>query len=145
MKTMQSILLATDFSVGSQRASELARSLAQVHGASLTVLHVITDLTDHNARLLSAEVRERLAAEVERTAVEDMQSFSATLPPGLTVRTEIVSGKAHQQIIRQAEQLGVDLIVLGTHGRAGLEKWMLGSTAEKVVRGSPIPVLTVRE
>jgi nucleotide-binding universal stress UspA family protein len=145
MKTIQSILLATDFSVGSQRASELARSLAQVHGASLAVLHVITELSDRNARLVSAEVRERLEAEVERNAVEDMQGFCATQLTGLTVRTEIVSGKAHQQIIRQAERLGVDLIVLGTHGRAGLEKWMLGSTAEKVVRSSPIPVLTVRE
>jgi nucleotide-binding universal stress UspA family protein len=62
----------------------------------------------------------------------------------MPVRTEIASVKVMRRS-SQAKKIGADLILMGTQGRAGIEKMLMGSTAEKVVRSSPIPVLTVRE
>lgn len=145
MIQIKTILFATDFSPGAARACDMARALVQAHGAELVLLHVITELADRHARLVSAEVIERLTAEVERHAVEDMHRFRDQHFQDAPVVTEIVIGRAHIEIIRQAHKVQADLIVMGTHGRAGLEKMLLGSTAEKVIRSSPIPVLTVRE
>ena len=145
MAEIKTLLFATDFSKGSARACDLARSLADTCGASLTLLHVINEFSDRNARKVSAEVYEKLAAEVEKNAVEDMQAFRDRYFKDMPVTTEIALGKSHEEIIRQAKKIGADLILMGTQGRAGIEKMLMGSTAEKVVRSSPIPVLTVRE
>jgi nucleotide-binding universal stress UspA family protein len=145
MAEIKTLLFATDFSKGSARACDLARSLADTCGASLTLLHVITEFSDRNARKVSAEVYEKIAAEIEKNAVEDMQAFRDRYFKDLPVTTAIAVGKSHAEIIRQAEKIGADLILMGTQGRAGIEKMLMGSTAEKVVRSSPIPVLTVRE
>ncbi|NCC28152.1 MAG: universal stress protein [Gammaproteobacteria bacterium] len=145
MAEIKTLLFATDFSKGSARACDLARSLADTCGASLTLLHVINEFSDRNARKVSAEVYEKLAAEVEKNAVEDMQAFRDHYFKDMPVTTEIAVGKSHEEIIRQAKKIGADLILMGTQGRAGIEKMLMGSTAEKVVRSSPIPVLTVRE
>jgi nucleotide-binding universal stress UspA family protein len=145
MAEIKTLLFATDFSKGSARACDLARSLADTCGASLTLLHVINEFSDRNARKVSAEVYEKLAAEIEKHAVEDMQEFRDRYFKDMPVTTAIAVGKSHEEIIRQAKKIGADLILMGTQGRAGIEKMLMGSTAEKVVRSSPIPVLTVRE
>jgi nucleotide-binding universal stress UspA family protein len=145
MAEIKTLLFATDFSTGSARACDLARSLADTCGASMVLLHVITELSDRHARLVSAEVFETLAAEMERHALEDMRDFRERYFKDMPVTTEIAVGKSHEEIIRHANKIGADLILMGTAGRAGIEKMLMGSTAEKVVRSSPIPVLTVRE
>jgi nucleotide-binding universal stress UspA family protein len=145
MAEIKTLLFATDFSTGSARACDLARSLADTCGASMVLLHVITELSDRHARLVSAEVFEKLAAEMERHALEDMRDFRERYFKDMPVTTEIAVGKSHEEIIRHANKIGADLILMGTAGRAGIEKMLMGSTAEKVVRSSPIPVLTVRE
>jgi nucleotide-binding universal stress UspA family protein len=145
MADIKTLLYATDFSKGSARASDLARSLAETCGASMTLLHVITELSDRHARMVSAEVYEKLAQQIEAQAVKDMSKFRDRYFKDMPVRTEIAIGKSHEEIIRQAKKIRADLILMGTHGRAGIEKMLMGSTAEKVVRSSPIPVLTVRE
>jgi nucleotide-binding universal stress UspA family protein len=145
MAEIKTLLFATDFSTGSARACDLARSLADTCGASMVLLHVITELSDRHARLVSAEVFEKLAAEMERHALEDMRDFRERYFKDMPVTTEIAVGKSHEEIIRHAKKIGADLILMGTAGRAGIEKMLMGSTAEKVVRSSPIPVLTVRE
>lgn len=145
MAEIKTLLFATDFSTGSARACDLARSLADTCGASMVLLHVITELSDRHARLVSAEVFEKLAAEMERHALADMRDFRERYFKDMPVTTEIAVGKSHEEIIRHAKKIGADLILMGTAGRAGIEKMLMGSTAEKVVRSSPIPVLTVRE
>jgi nucleotide-binding universal stress UspA family protein len=145
MAEIKTLLYATDFSKGSARASDLARSLAETCGASMTLLHVITELSDRHARLVSAEVYEKLAQQIEVQAIKDMSKFRHRYFKDMPVRTEIAIGKSHEEIIRQGKKIGADLILMGTHGRAGIEKMLMGSTAEKVVRSSPIPVSTVRE
>jgi nucleotide-binding universal stress UspA family protein len=145
MSEIKTLLFATDFSKGSARACDLARSLAETCGASLVLLHVINELADRNARLVVAEAFEKLATEMERHALEDMQEFRERYFKDIPVTTEIAVGKSHEEIIRHAKKIGADLILMGTQGRAGIQKMLMGSTAEKVVRSSPIPVLTVRK
>lgn len=145
MAEIKTILFATDFSEGSERACDMVRTLAGLADAKLVVLHVITELADKRSRYLPSEVIETVIREVERHAVEDMQKFCAKHFAGLDPTTEIVIGKGAEKILAQAAKASADLIVMGTHGRTGIEKLVVGSTAEKVVRGAKIPVLTVRE
>jgi len=62
----------------------------------------------------------------------------------VSVVSEIISGSPHKQLIDYAERHGIDLIVMGTHGRTGLDRYLLGSVTERVVRTADMPVLTVR-
>ncbi len=145
MADIKNILFATDYSEGSARACDLVRTLTRLTGARLTVLHVVTELVDRQRKMLPPGIMKTVAEEVERHAVEDMHKFCDAQFSGLEVGTEIVIGRADEEILKLAESLAADLIVLGTHGRTGIEKLLVGSTAEKVVRSSRIPVLTVRE
>ena len=145
MPDIKTIVFATDFSDGSVRACELARTLVKLTGARLHVLHVITELVDKHRRRLSADVVETLVREIERHAVEDMHRFCDAHFADLGPETDIVIGTSHEEVVNKAIRVDADLIIMGTHGRTGLEKMLVGSTAEKVVRSSPIPVLTVRE
>ncbi|THF62306.1 universal stress protein [Pseudothauera nasutitermitis] len=145
MAEIKTILFATDFSDGAARACDLASSLAKLAGARVHVLHVIAELTERRAHRLPAEVIDILVRDVEAHAIEDMQKFIDTHFASLATSNAIVIGTAHEEIVREAIKIDADLIVMGTHGRTGLEKMLVGSTAEKVVRSSPIPVLTIRE
>jgi len=64
---------------------------------------------------------------------------------GLTVVTDIVEGNPHEEILDYVTEHGIDMVIMGTHGRTGLDRVVMGSVAERVVRRSPIPVLTVRD
>lgn len=145
MAQIQHIVFATDYSEGSARACDMTRFLLHTTGARLTVLHVIAELVDPHRRLLPHTLANTFAQEVERCAVHDMNAFCQAHFPGITVTTEIVIGRPHEQINLFAKANDVDLIVMGTHGRTGLEKLFVGSTAEKVVRTASVPVMTIRE
>ncbi|WP_058556375.1 universal stress protein [Thiohalocapsa sp. ML1] len=145
MSEIKTILFATDYSAGSERACTTARTLAQACGARLVVLHVVNQFTDPQARYLSAEVIDSLIREVETHAVDEMRRFAKRNFDGLDYETEVQMGRASEEILRCADKVKADLIVMGTQGRAGLEKLFVGSTAEKILRKSRIPVLTVRD
>lgn len=150
MAEYKTLLFATDFSEGSSKAADHARSLASLCKARLHLVHVITELTDKRRRRLPAEVVNTFVREVETHALEDMHAFcekyfADAAEAGYQVTTEVVIGSGFQEILKQAETVGADLIVMGTHGRTGIEKVLVGSTAERVVRNATIPVLTVRE
>ncbi|MDP1648105.1 MAG: universal stress protein [Rubrivivax sp.] len=144
MSRLQLILFPTDFSDGSAAACSMLRTLATLSGARVHVLHVITELTDRRRRYLPIELVEQFIAEIRKLADDDMAQHVAQHLQGLDIATEIVIGDGYEDILRRATELGADLIVLGTHGKRGLERLLVGSTAEKVMRHSAIPVLTVR-
>jgi len=132
------ILVPTDFSRPSEQALAYARSLAQRFGASLHLLHVV------NRPLLA----EGLAAEAFIDESSDMvevaqQRLRKQAPDAASAN--VVFGYAAKSIVQHASQLGVDLIVMGSHGRTGIAHILLGSVAEAVVRTAPGPVLTVRD
>lgn len=142
MKTFTSILVPFDFGEPSKRALELAIDLAKRNNAELIVLHVLdvplsyAGMGISPADLLApslAAAREELAAVLAgvREQIPKVTSYTAQGVPWRTILATI-------------EQEHIDLVVMGTHGHRGLPRAVLGSVAEKIVRLSPVPVLTVR-
>ncbi len=142
---IEAILYATDFSESSIPASDYALFLSRLTGAKLHILHVIGELTDQRRSMIHQEFFEPFAQSIEQQAIHDMETFCATHFQDMEhVECQTVIGNPFQEIIQQAEKLNADLIIMGTHGRTGIEHVLVGSTAERVVRNSNIPVLTVR-
>ena len=145
MKDFSTILVAVDFSDSSQNAFKLALNMANKYSARLVLLHVINEPVDLRGFYVPHISFEKLEEEIEEGANKMMESFCRQNLSGFdNYESVIVPGLPYEQIIQQAELLSADLIVLGTHGRTGLDHVLFGSTAEKVVRKSPLPVLTVR-
>lgn len=137
------IVAATDFSEPAERASRLAVDLARAHGAELVLLHVFVELP------LYAETPATTVAQVydeQRRWVQDELDVRAknAAAGNLRVRTRLETGSAPETIAAIAREESADLVVVGTHGRTGLDRVMLGSVAERVVRVAPCPVLVVR-
>ena len=149
MKAFKSILCPVDFSEFSRRALDHALAVARCYGATVTALHVATPLpTGVNVpAYLGAEVAVPMALPATDRAVlrEQVQRLAdAERAPGVPVNVAVEEAPdVHREILVQAERLGSDLIVLGTHGRSGFERLFLGSTAERVLRKARCPVMTV--
>jgi len=145
MKNFSTILVAVDFSDSSDNAFQLALSMAQKFSAHLVILHVINEPIDLRGFYVPHISYEKLEEEIAEGAEKMMESFCRLhIDDFSDFETRIVPGMPYEQILGQAEEAGSDLIVLGTHGRTGLDHVLFGSTAEKVVRKSKLPVLTVR-
>jgi nucleotide-binding universal stress UspA family protein len=134
------ILLPTDGSGGLKRVIDHASALAAIHDAMLHGLYVVdtASLTDVPMEITLEGVDEALREEGE-TALTDLER----LAEGVPVETDIAEGTPAQEIIGYAREEPVDVIVMGTHGRSGVDRLLLGSVAERIVRSSPVPVLTV--
>lgn len=145
VKMFKNILYATDFSDSSISAADHARLLKELTGATLHILHVIAELSDQQRTMIHQEYFKDFEKSVEQQALQDMHQFCASHFEGLEqIKSHTLLGNPFQQIMQLSEQLSADLIVIGTHGRTGIEHVLVGSTAERVVRNSKIPVLTVR-
>jgi nucleotide-binding universal stress UspA family protein len=145
MKTFGKILTAIDFSENSYFAFEYALTLATQFQAELTIMHVINEPVDLRGFYVPHISFEQLEKEIEEGAEKMMAKFCQThLGAYTNYKTAIVTGIPYEEIIRKAEETSAALIVLGTHGRTGLDHIIFGSTAERVVRGATCPVLTIR-
>ena len=144
---LRSIVVGTDFSVCAARAFAHAVSLAQLSGAKVHLVHVLLEpvqALDVAAALPYPDVEVR--KEWEQSArVKLDREVKAAEKRGVTTTAEIRWGRPSDTIVEIAARQKASLIVLGTHGRSALERFLLGSTAERVLRLSPLPVLTVRE
>ncbi|MDZ7702634.1 MAG: universal stress protein [Halobacteriales archaeon] len=134
------ILVPTDGSDGAEAAFEHALGLAVSTGAELHVVHAV-DPTLVPVEVSADGVFEALRAAGEGLVSELRERGEAE---GVAVETAVLTGPAYQAITEYAEEHDVDLLVMGTHGRTGLNRWLLGSVTERVVRTAPVPVLTVR-
>jgi nucleotide-binding universal stress UspA family protein len=137
------ILVPHDFSDTAQNALTYAIELAVKLGARITVLHAyeIPTYGYADGLALTSEIIE----DIQRSSEDGLRSVVATAKrEGLEVNAVLRQGPAWSEIDRVASESKVDLIVMGTHGRQGLSRALLGSVAEKVVRTAPCPVLTVR-
>jgi nucleotide-binding universal stress UspA family protein len=146
MIDLKRILVPTDFSDTSEIAVNYARALAEAFNASLHVVHVIEDPLVHSwtsvdfnpdlpsyREVLAKAANERLG-KVLTTA--DLERHHAQLVTKF--------GSPFIEIVRYAKEQGIDLILMGTHGRRPIKHMLMGSVAERVVRKAPCPVLTVR-
>jgi nucleotide-binding universal stress UspA family protein len=136
MIRIQKILYATDFSSYSNQAYFHAVALASTHGASLTVLFVYTpDMVTPGQPAGEIEALKYWQSQLEQIRPVD---------PQIPVRHVLLEGDPAAEIVRYGRDAGMDLIVLGTHGRTGLERLLMGSVAEKVLRDASCSVLVVK-
>jgi len=145
MKPFDRILTAIDFSENSDYAFDYALTLAKRFEAELTVMHVINEPVDLRGFYVPHISFEQLEKEIEEGAINMMEKFcQARMGNFSAYKTAIVTGIPYEEVIRKAEEIDASLIVLGTHGRTGLDHLIFGSTAERVVRSAACPVLTIR-
>jgi nucleotide-binding universal stress UspA family protein len=149
MSTARQILVPTDFSEPSRAALEYAASIAKMLGASIDVFHVweVPSFTPPGTVVLGASAGELSLDElVRRSAHEALEAFvEKARDEGIAVRSGRAERGVPAEAIVDAAKVGnYDLIVIGTHGRTGLSRVMLGSVAEHVVRHAHCPVLSVR-
>jgi nucleotide-binding universal stress UspA family protein len=122
--TVSQVLFPTDYSDVSRAAGHMAADLARRFNARLHVIHVVPPVTDPGPP-------------------ESLPSALADLGPGLDAVTALVFGRPAREIVSYAWRHGIDVIVMGTHGRTGVSRALLGSVAEAVARHASCPVLTV--
>jgi nucleotide-binding universal stress UspA family protein len=161
-RAFQRILVPVDFSAYAKEALTSAADISARFSASLVVLHVIaTDIEMHAARQrerlvvprfgfipgpveVPEEVRETAVVDLREQAHTALQQFLLPELAGRPVELRVEVGHPCEQILETTRREHVDLIVMGTHGRTGLEHVLLGSITERVARLAPCPVLTVK-
>jgi nucleotide-binding universal stress UspA family protein len=141
------IVLATDFSVGSEAALRCAASLAQHAAARLTLVHVVEPIPVRRQPMVGTSFDvSGYVAQLEKEAIETLrESVPAWVRLGCETDDVVVKGKAYVEILRVAAERQADLIVLAVHGRNALDRMVFGSTTEHIVRRATCPVLTVRQ
>ena len=146
MIDMKRILLPTDFSPFADHALTYAISFAKEYDAKLFLLHVIEDL-------VSVSYFEVFQAPLPANFIEDVAAMAKKQVVELAARDELKGvetetlmrrGVPFMEILSVAAELEIDMITIATHGRTGLKQMLFGSTAEKVVRKAPCPVLSIR-
>ncbi|HEY7490197.1 MAG TPA: universal stress protein [Candidatus Tectomicrobia bacterium] len=158
------ILVPTDFSTAANRALRYAFEEATQHQAKLTLLHVTRHYPTVDVYYIEGTPEQREGYAPERSGKfpalptpppevvrrdyneEALVQLQDLVPASFTGpwKAEVASGDPADAIVQVAQDLGVDLIVMATHGRTGLQHVFLGSVAEKVIRHAPCPVLTIR-
>jgi nucleotide-binding universal stress UspA family protein len=139
MIAFKHILVATDFSEASESAVSTAIEMARAFQARLTLLHVWNVPNMGYAAALAWPMADM--EEAARKTLDEGHARVLKLLPGTAAVLKV--GREWERILETVKELDVDLIVMGTQGRRGLPRLMLGSVAEKVVRLAPVPVLTV--
>ena len=147
MADMGKILFATDFSENSKWALRYALSFAKQYKGKLYILHVIqppnyplgtySEISFEAMDKFGRDVSEVAERDMKRLCEEDLEGFK-------NYESFLINGTAFLEIIKMAKEKEVDMIVVGTHGRTGLRRALVGSVTEQVIRTSSIPVLTVR-
>jgi nucleotide-binding universal stress UspA family protein len=139
MLPIKSILHPTDFSKYSRTAFEVACALARDYGAKLLVVHVVVPpvvVFGEGAIMPEPEnTRPQLHSQLQQITATQGQ---------IAIEHYLTDGDAAAEIVRMAKEQQCDVIVMGTHGRTGMGRMLLGSVAEQVVRRAPCPVLTIK-
>jgi nucleotide-binding universal stress UspA family protein len=147
MISLKQVLVATDFSEPSLAALAYGRELARQFGAVVHVAHVVKNmfvatLGAGNYAAVTADIQRELEEEAQQRLTElvaNYPDYPIMIPVLLTSTPPAVA------IVEYAKSKDIDVIVVGTHGRGGVQRFVLGSLAERVVRLAPCPVLTVRQ
>ncbi len=142
---VKKILFPTDFSEGALNALPYAVDLAKSYGAKLSMLHVMYDISTSSGLYIPHISVDEMYKEMEASARKELERFGLDLRRDMKdIEFTVLRGVPYEEILKFAEKNAVDLIVIGTHGRKGLDRVLFGSTAERVVRNATCPVMTVR-
>jgi universal stress protein A len=140
MLSLQTIVFPTDYSPFAQHACHYACALARDYKAKLLLLHVV----EPPVMVYDSMPAEDLTTADDRARLDQYAAELRAAYPGLTIEPVLRVGLAAEEIVRLASQHPCDLIVMGTHGRTGLARILLGSVTEEVMRHAQCPLVTVR-
>lgn len=144
MATFKKILVPIDFSENSPKVFKTAVEVAEKFGASISIIFVVQSFEDYSGFFVPHMPISQFEDEMLISAEKKMLSFLAeNLKSDLPHSSIVMKGDVAEEIIEYASQNNIGMIIMGTHGYKGLEKVLFGSVAEKVVKTSPCPVLTV--
>jgi nucleotide-binding universal stress UspA family protein len=144
MVEIKKILCAVDFSQASKEVAEHAATLAKCLNAEILVVYVAPSLSQYVGFHVPPSSIESFVKEIVTGADKSMEGFLDEQFKGIPCRGEVVTGYAAEEILNIAEEEKVDMVVMGTHGRTGIDRILFGSVAEQVVKSAKCPVLTVR-
>ena len=140
------LLVPTDFSAGSERAWVEARRLAARLDAELVLVHVLVERPLYSEGPFTMKRARGVFDAARAWAVKTLGEWTATAAAaGISARWVLRTGVPYKEIVGAAARERADLIVIGTHGRSGLDRALLGSVADRVIRLAPCPVVTVRD
>ena len=150
MPQFKTILLTTDLSENARAAAPYALDLASKYGGTVHLVHVFEDLmytgvmVDGNMGYDPTPFLEQAEKDKKAQLTALAASLSATAPAGVRVLPVYIKGNANAEVLKYAAAQQADCIVMATHGRTGFSHLLFGSVAEKIVRTSPCPVLTIK-
>ena len=144
MAEIKRILCAVDFSDFSPEVAEYVKMLSKCTGARTLVLYVAPSLSQYVGFHVPPSSIESFVGEIVTGAEDTMKEFVDENFADLDAEGKVVTGYPAEEILAIAEAENCDMIVMGTHGREGIDRILFGSVAEKVVKSSGVPVLTVR-
>ena len=140
------IVVPTDFSDCSEEAWALAKRVAGTLGSEVVLAHILVEPIVYGDPALATDSTLQLFEQGRKWVEDELEKWaSAARAEGTTVRTVVRTGSANEEIVNLATDERAELIIMGTHGRTGLNRLLLGSVADRVIRFSPCPVLTVRQ
>jgi nucleotide-binding universal stress UspA family protein len=149
MQEIQTIITPIDFSDNAEMIAESAAYTAGKFGAELHLIFVVQNFEDYSGFFVPPVNLPNLEEELLKSAQQRMDEFIADkeeeyLQAGVAaVHSKVLTGDVSEEILQYAKEIGCHLIVMGTHGYKGLERIMFGSVADKVVKNSCCPVLTI--
>ena len=144
MPMVKKILCAVDFSEATPVVAKWAAEQARNSGAELLVMYVVPDLGRYSNFHIRNDRIEDMVQSILDGARQNMEDCLAKHFPDIEAQGLLATGYAPEEILKASQEHDCDLIVMGTHGRKGIDRIIFGSVAEKVVKTSPVPVLTIR-
>jgi len=143
MAEFERILVATDLSDPSLAAVRHAAKLADRLGSRLTLVYVIEDRLPPMVTAYASDTPEEILRRHREHAEAALAEFVGKHLPGREVERNVLQGVPHQEVVRLAESIGADLLIVGMHGHGFLTHALAGSTTERILHHAPCPVLVV--
>ncbi len=144
MAEIKKILCAVDFSDMSAKVADYARTFSKSFNASVKVIYVAPSLSQYVGFHVPPTSIENFVGEIVSGAEKTMDNFIEENLSNADASGHVLTGYAAEEILNFSDREKVDMIVMGTHGRKGIDRVLFGSVAEKIVKSAKIPVLTIR-
>ena len=144
MPAIKKILCALDLSQHSEHVAAYATEFSKKFDAEIVAVYIAPALTQYVGFHVPPSSIENFVREIVTGAEESMQEFVGKHFVGVNATGKVLHGYAAEEILTHAAEIGADMIIMGTHGRKGIDRILFGSVAEKIVKSSTIPVMTVR-
>jgi len=144
MSSLTKIVCALDLADHSKLVASYASMLAKLSGASIIAVYAAPTMTQYTGFHVPPNTIDDFVGEIVTGASKAMEEFIAENFEGIEVTSEVVVGYAAEEVLAIADREKASLIIMGTHGRKGFDRILFGSVAEKVVKNSKVPVMTIR-